>query len=272
MILDMPFTVVEDRGSVYFDTFSDNAMFINANKGDITNTLDRDKLYEVRGSLGAWQFRFGSCAFLYGTNTYIYNVQWNNGIRPQSQGLYNFRVLASERKEIFGRTFCMIGDSITWWERGGAFRNKLRLAGLKYDFAGRHTDPWGYRHEGNGGFNTDQTLAISSGLPLADTYFILLGTNDRIPAIETFDNLINLINILKTKDYCCKVYICTLLKRDDQFNIRNNEVNTLLRAATLPHKVKLIDANLATVGLNDGLHPTDAGYQSLVNHIISDLK
>jgi len=280
MTLDMPFTVVEDKGSVYFDSFSDLDMRVNVSWGNMLPQLNHNKLYEVRGSLGAWQFRFGSAVYLNNTNTYIYNVKWNNGQRPLTGGLYNFRVLQSERKEVFGRTFCMIGDSITWWERGGDFRHLLRMAGLKYDFAGMNTDPYGYRHCGNGGFNTDQTLAIMNDIPVADTYFILIGTNDRGTPQRTYDNILKIVDGLKAKDCCCRVYVSTLLPRNDGFNTNNEVVNALLRGNTsLPSKTKLIDAykvfasrpNWTTL-LNDGLHPNANGYRTLVNGIIAELK
>jgi len=279
MILDMPFTVIEDKGSIYFDYFTNLSMMVNVSYDNLVPTLDKNKLYEVRGSLGAWQFRFGDAVYLTNTNTYIYNVQWNNNVRPQSAGLYNFRVLASEKKEIFGRTFCMIGDSITWWERGGDFRNLLRTAGLKYDFAGFHVDPWGFRHCGSGGFNTQQTLDIFATIPTADTYFILLGTNDQTTAQSTYDNLMFLVQQLRDRDACARIYLSTLLPRNDQFNALNNDINTLIKNAPARNRLCIVDSGKVFTDqqnfnqyLNDGIHPNAVGYNLLVNGIVQGLR
>lgn len=80
---------------------------------------------------------------------------------------------------------CMIGDSITWAEKGDWWRKELleRLPNLA--FVGTHTAMFGYSHAGEGGNNTGQVLARMEYIPDCPYYNLLIGTNDN--GVKTAD-------------------------------------------------------------------------------------
>jgi len=267
--IDNGFTLVSDMGTFAIEEIMPHWIKFNSLIGDVSGSFLFDELYEVRGSLGAWQFRFNGKVHNHdGANrTLLYNVQWNNGAYPTQGGYYNVRHLASERLPIYGRTLCMIGDSITWWESGGWFRQVLRSKGLKYDFSGNHIDIFGARHAGEGGSSSQAVIDRLATIPTSDSYFILIGTNDR--DIDTIANIQYIIGALRARECCSKIYISTLLPRTDAFNSMVNTINTQLRSLTLGYRVYLIDSNSLLTGtnflsnLNDTLHPSLAGYEIL---------
>ncbi len=115
---------------------------------------------------------------------------------------------------------CMIGDSITWAEKGDWWRKKLleRLPNLA--FVGTHTAMFGYSHAGEGGNNTGQVLARIKYIPDCPYYNVLIGTNnngvktaDHIQdkSKHTSEDIIKIVNELLRKKDVEKVFLSSIL-------------------------------------------------------------
>lgn len=186
-------------------------------------------------------------------------------------------------KMIFDKTIVSIGDSLTWGGSGDKLRCLLRDYGMKYDFAGRHFDSFGFRHEGEGGNTTMQVMERIQKIPVADAYFLLIGTNDAVmPAMQTVENIISIAIGLREKNDKSIIYISTLLPRNDQYNSRNQEVNSILNYFQDTHRwfknCFILDAGNDLFKdpywmeyFPDNIHPNEKGYVVYTNLVIQEL-
>lgn len=273
-------------GIFQLDAMSKNHIWFDSKEGDVRDSklYDRniknfnfDGLYKVSNDKGVWFFRFGGQAFNSdGSNrTLFYDLQWASNLSPKDSGDYQVEVTTLSEDTDKNNTFTMIGDSITWWQRGEYFRCRLENIGFSRKFIGSRTDIFGYGHEGEGKDNTTDVLERIEHIVDSEAYFLLIGTNDRDAPLKTYQNILKIVSLLAKKDTTKVVYVSTLLPRNDEFDHRNNEINKLLRASNYGHeKMKLIDLGAAfksygnwEILLADGLHPNDAGYEFLVKEI-----
>ncbi|MGL4223108.1 MAG: SGNH/GDSL hydrolase family protein [Shewanella sp.] len=281
-------------GEYSFEQFGPSSIRFSKSEGNLTDKVlyDRKKinfnfdgLYKISNASNEWFFRFGGQAYEHDEigGTFLYDVQWSDGRYPLEGGTYNVDVVlkkknsnarfASEAKKI-----AMIGDSITWWQKGEYFRCYLTQAGLGFDFVGSRTDTFGFAHDGEGGNKTTDVLKRIKYIPVSDVYFLLIGTNDRYSALETADNIFKIARQLHKKNKKSTVVISTLLPRKDGFNQRNNDVNVILkRDISACSYCKLIDLGGKISKMNwegllesDGLHPNEKGYRELSDIIVNE--
>ena len=136
---------------------------------------------------------------------------------------------------------CMIGDSITWAEKGDCWRKELleRLPNLA--FVGTHTAMFGYSHAGEGGNNTGQVLARMKYIPDCPYYNVLIGTNNngvktadliQDKSKQTSEDIIKIVNELLKKKGVDKVFLSSNLPcaTDNPFRDQcNSATNKILR-------------------------------------------
>ena len=270
-------TVKANLGSMTIASDGANFIWLSSTTGDKTSIFNYDDLFEFHNSVGSWYFRLNGKAFNHNGagQTFLYEGAWAFNMVPPN-GTYTITSHYSPRKPIFGRTIDTIGDSITWWTYGRFLRCYMRDQGLMYDFKGSHTDIFGFQHDGDGGNTTQNVLDRMESIPSSDAYFVLIGTNDRINPEETFDNIVTISELLKQKNPCARIYISTLLPRNDSYNTRNQEINNYLRDySQWCSGCTLIDlgayfyglSNWASYLMADGLHPNDAGYQKIALYL-----
>jgi lysophospholipase L1-like esterase len=106
---------------------------------------------------------------------------------------------------------------------------------------------------------------------------LLIGTNDRFPEEETVKNINLIVSGLLQKKAWNRVYLMTILPRNDSYDERNIRVNQKIRdwvAQTGSDRIRLIDAEIGFRNLPnwrellpDGLHPSDEGYWQLIEII-----
>lgn len=228
--IDSPNYFQKSLGQISFSSFDNIQIWIDRSMGDISSKFNFNDNYEIITNNGSYYFRLNGIAYNpTGTNqTYIYNIAWDHKRVPPISGTYIVNEYKTESNPIFGRSLATIGDSITHWEYGRYMRCLMRDAGLAYDFTGEFTDIFGYGHEGAGGNNTQHILNRMDSIVVADTYFILIGTNDRIAPLQTVSNIESIAQQLKMKNPYSKVYISTLLPRKDIYNSNVQEINELL--------------------------------------------
>ena len=137
---------------------------------------------------------------------------------------------------------CMIGDSITWAEKGDCWRKELLARLPNLAFVGTHTAMHGYSHAGEGGNSTGQILGRMKYIPDCPYYSILIGTNNngvkKAELIEgkskqTADEIIKIVNeLLKKKKGVEKVFLSSVLPcaTDNPFRDQcNSATNKILR-------------------------------------------
>lgn len=136
---------------------------------------------------------------------------------------------------------CMIGDSITWAEKGDHWRAELiaRLPNLA--FVGTHSAMHGYSHAGEGGNGTGQILARMKEIPDCPYYNLLIGTNNNgVPKAEliegkskqTADEIIKIVNELLKKKGVKTVFLSSILPCATENPFRdqcNSATNKILR-------------------------------------------
>ncbi len=178
------------------------------------------------------------------------------------------------------RNVAMIGDSIFWGE-GHGLRGRLSARNPNVRFVGSIRDSEGFRHESIPGESTRDVLDRAYRIVEAETYVILIGTNDRLTADESFENIRAIIGQIRSKSPESVVQVLTPLPRSDkpELDVRNEQVAASIRQwieSTGDEGLRLIDARRefeASSGweslLEDGLHPNDGGYTRLVE-ILSD--
>lgn len=196
---------------------------------------------------------------------------------------------------------CMIGDSITWWGEGDAFRKELlkRLPGLA--FVGTHSAKYGYSHAGEGGNNTWQILKRIDAIPDSRYYHLLVGVNDSAAAKsaaetdkvaeDTAGRIVKIVHALLAKKGTEKVFLGTIAPcvpdsnpNSDQYQFRDlaaSKTNELLRknfATWFPGgKVVLVEYEIPLRARADWkteirLHPTPQGYTYLADILAPVLK
>ena len=192
--------------------------------------------------------------------------------------------------------FCMIGDSITWWGEGDAFRLELLKHIPELAFVGTHSAKYGFSHAGEGGNTTKSVLARLNDekrVPRARYYHLLIGINDcgsvraenqiSSRARQVADNIKKILDDLSSRTYTEKVFLGTILpcspdtkttvegvKRYALRDAAGSAVNKLLRKeiAKYGDKVVLIEYENVLRQLPEckkiiRLHPTQAGYKKI---------
>ncbi|MFC3907948.1 SGNH/GDSL hydrolase family protein [Legionella dresdenensis] len=282
-VINAPHYFDHSVGGVDFTEFNTKYIWLSANMGNMISRFDTDHDYEIITPFGPYYFRLNGIAYNpTGTDqTYIYDITWAFGSVPSAAGTYTVNAYNSERAPVFYRTIDTIGDSITWWQYGRYLRCLMRDGGLHYDFTGTHTDVFGFPHDGHGGDTTTDVLNRMATIPVADAYFVLIGTNDQTTAIQTSDNIIEISNELHNKNPCAKIYISTLLPRNDSYNTLNQKINANLRnynnwcdKCTLIDLGKYVYSNVnwPTYFMPDGLHPNHAGFLLIAGYLADKLK
>lgn len=182
---------------------------------------------------------------------------------------------------------CMIGDSITWAERGDWWRKELLKRVPNLAFVGTHTAIFGYSHAGEGGNSTGRVLARMKYIPDCPYYNVLIGTNNtgvKKPELiastsrKTADDIIKIVNELLKKKGVEKIFLSSILPCSTPNPLRdqcNSATNKILRAEfdkTFPKdKVVWVEYEIPLRKV-DGwekkifLHPNEEGY-TLVGEI-----
>lgn len=271
-------------GQINFTYFDSVQIWLNSSMGNLASDFNFNQDYEVVTSMGSYYFRTNGTAYSpTGTNqTYIYDIAWAFNMVPPSIGTYTVNYYNSTQKPIFGRYLATIGDSITHWEYGRYMRCLARDAGIMYDFKGEFTDVFGFGHEGEGGDTTTDVLNRMSNIVVADTYFVLIGTNDyaTLTPAQTVANIELIALGLKAKNSCAKVYISTLLPRNDTNNSNVQAINALLMSSSsFCSNCFIIDVGSQFLSLPnwqsllmDTIHPNYNGYValgSILNNLIT---
>lgn len=278
LLINGPNYLDHSIGSIKFATFNSSFIWLDASMGDRTASFNTNMDYEVVTGAGSYYFRLNGEAYNpTGTNqTYIYDLAWAFNMVPPAAGTYVVNAYNSTQNPVFYRYIDTIGDSITWWQQGRFFRCLMRDSGLHYDFKGTQTDVFGFNHDGEGGDTTTDVLARMASIPVSDAYFVLIGTNDHTTAAATATNIATISTQLSVKNPCAKIYISTLLPRNDTYNTLNQSINALLLShGSFCNNCTVIDtggylysqSNWATYLDAGGIHPTYAGYQLLAAYL-----
>lgn len=277
MVINQEAFLKQDLGMVSLSSVGSNFIWFSPSSGDKTQELNTNDLYEVTDYVGSRYFRLNGKAYNHtgSGQTFIYDLAYAFNVKPPA-GSYMLKSYTTKRAPMFGRTIDTIGDSITWWQFGRFLRCSMRDGGLKYDFNGNNYDVFGYQHDGNGGYKTTDVLNLMPSIGISDAYFVLIGTNDQTTASQTFSNIVLISEQLHQKNACAKIYISTLLPRNDQFNVLNQSINSLLRSYDgWCDKCSLVDLggymysqpNWPTYLNADKLHPNREGYTLIGNYL-----
>jgi hypothetical protein len=182
---------------------------------------------------------------------------------------------------------CMIGDSITWAQKGDCWRKELLARLPNLAFIGTHTAMFGYSHAGEGGNSTGQVLARMKDIPDCPYYHLLIGTNNNgVPKAELIEersqqtaaDIIKVVHELLKKKGVEQVFLSSILPcaTDNPFRDQcNSATNKILRekfADAFP-KDKVVWVEYETpIRQHKGweqkifLHPNEEGY-ALVGEI-----
>lgn len=184
-----------------------------------------------------------------------------------------------------------LGDSLTSGTTvPGAYRNQLHTlltnAGFNVDFIGTQTDVGNASlpdtsHQGMGGFRIDQLEAgLNSWLEAIedpDVVLLLIGTNDFSAQFNTAtatNRLASLIGKIATQRPFAKIIVASLPLRTDDANLENQQLafNAAIPGivgdqVNLGRQVSFanLHAALNASDLEEGVHPTQAGYAKLAN-------
>lgn len=243
-----------------------NCLFKITNTSTGTIYTFRYNTYEVQGSI-------------YAILSY---VSWQDNIIAPA-GQYTFTAYYSEKPRAYNKTMATIGDSITWSMFGKYLRCQLTNKGINCDFVGTKTDACGFAHEGEGGNTTVDVYNRVDAIPQADTYFILLGTNDVLinyTPLQTVGDLMVIARKLLTKYPNSKVYISTLLPRYSTYLQRNLDINTILKSCNWGNGIEIVDlggyfysqSNWQSLLQPDVLHPNLAGYNVITDYLVSHIQ
>ena len=201
---------------------------------------------------------------------------------------------------------CMIGDSITGWNRGDCFRKEAIKKLPNLAFIGTHTGRFGYSHAGEGGDNVrwglKKRINDKNRVPDARYYHLLMGVNDSAGTRKDEDIAKNArliadalkerVSVLLTRPTTEKVFLGTIFpcvhdhhpKVDDamkeRYRLRDltaSKVNEYLRAeipAEFKDKVVLVEYEKVLRARDDWqkiirLHPTPEGY-AVVGPILAE--
>jgi len=192
-----------------------------------------------------------------------------------------------------------LGNSITKGvgsSHGGGYRlhlySLLTNYGTVFDFVGGENQGSGLPdtdHEGHGGWRVDQILGdIHDFLDQspADVIFLHIGTNDvsiNESAEEIYNEIIALINAIYDFYPDTKLYISTLIPRQDSKQSVNDTFNTFIPAITnlisnANYEIYLVDNaarftqnnNWQSQWMDDDLHPNDDGYEVMAEEWFDD--
>lgn len=190
-----------------------------------------------------------------------------------------------QTKFIYGKTMDTIGDSHVWITNGNYLRCLLRDKGLKFDFVGNHQDTFGFKHDGEGGNNTQAVLNRIGSIPYANAYFVVIGTNDvNSPPGITIQNMMAIGYWLHVKNPSAPIFINTILPNKTKDNVRVQQVNDWLmllsKKGQLCSGCYLLDAAVKFYKLPNwdqyfdsaGVHLTLDGYEEFTNLVMDSLK
>lgn len=228
-----------------------------------------------------YYLKFNATQYNSGNNTTTLSfVRWaNDAVLPP--GTYSVKYTFYESVPVHGRYLCTLSDSNLIYQHGSYSRQLLKEAGLTYDFIGEFIDPYGFRHNAVSGMTTKLFLETKlPKIPVADSYYILMGTNDEslsLPPEQTITNLLSIINYIKTKFPESIVYLSTLQLTMNPY--WNRQINARLRQLDLPAGVVLVDleANMPTYStwvtyLTDGTHVNQTGYELMAAYLATALE
>lgn len=272
------YTFIQSFPLMLTDSIKWDTIVFSAYEGDKRFVFNFNYLYKISMYGKVYSFRFNYREF--NNQTILRGVQWENNKVPPTAGTYYIEAYTAKKTPIYNKTMATIGDSITWSLYGSYMRCLLIDNGLPYDFIGTKTDTFGFPHEGEGGNNTFDALNRVEKIPYADSYFLLIGTNDiNYTANQTVENIATIADKLLEKNPNALIYISTLLPREDYLNERNLQVNALLKNKKWSSNIKILDVggdfyaneNWESL-LLDGIHPNFKGYNVISQSIIKQLK
>jgi lysophospholipase L1-like esterase len=277
---------LEEISSTYIWFAAEVGNIVPANPQEVSSTsFNYNTLYRITDQSGnAWYFRFNGEWFDWGSSgrTAFYAVQWADGRSPVLPGRYLIESVNAPRPQSGARSLTTIGDSMTWFGDGQAFRCLMAAYLPGYRFTGSRTDSYGFGHEGHGGDNTADILARLSVVPISDAYLLLIGANDGgyIPA-DTAKNVDRIVGQLLQKNRSAQIYVSTLPPRGDQYSTVTNQRNAAIRAwydsYSLNKNVTLVDTDDAMRAIPDPvarfispdrIHPNATGYD-IISQLIS---
>lgn len=268
---------VENIGSYGIASFANESIAFKPSHGDIHTVFNMDHLHKITRDGEDYYFRYHWYSFENG-QTILNNVTWLDNHKPKCCGLYYFSDYQTAKTPVKGQTMVTIGDSISWSNDGRYLRCMLVNQGIDYDFIGEHVDTFGFAHDAEGGDTTQAVLNRIASIPIADSYFILLGTNDiSLTAMQTVNNLMTIAYTLKAKNPNTVIYISTLLPRHETHMSRILQVNSILKANNWGVNIKIIDvggfvysqSNWLNFFHSDQLHPNYYGYLLITWKIIN---
>jgi hypothetical protein len=184
----------------------------------------------------------------------------------------------------------MIGDSITWADKGDYWRKFLLERIPRLAFVGTHSAALGYSHAGEGGNSTRAVLKRLDDIPDCPYYSLHIGTNDnnirdeaRIEAHaeETAGRIVAIVNGLLEKPSVKLVFLGSIMPCHTDNPLRdrtNSATNAVLRrrmAADFPDgKVVWVEYEAPLRAIDNWeplirLHPTIEGYKP-VARILAD--
>lgn len=189
--------------------------------------------------------------------------------------------VSDKRPPLFNRTLDTIGDSIISSNYGQNIRCLLHDYKLQYDFSGSFIDIYGFKHDGKGGQTSSDILKRIDTIPVADSYFILIGINDIYQSYSKeviVSNIKNIAKNLSSRNHNCIIYISTLLPVHGSHLNDVMELNYLLNLKDFCSQCKIIDLGGYFYNLNnwesyliDGVHPNLEGYQLIAKYLSNEI-
>ncbi len=187
---------------------------------------------------------------------------------------------------------CMIGDSITWAEKGDFWRKYLLENLPRLAFVGYHSAVLGYSHAGEGGNNTEQVLKRVKNIPVSPYYSLLIGTNDNAhknkdqitaKAKNTAGNILKIVKKLLDRPATKKIFLCSILPcytgnpiRNDTNRETNKILRKMLKRETMDPRIIWVEMEkplLATENWQEliKLHPTKEGYKIIAKILATSI-
>ncbi|MFA7230537.1 MAG: hypothetical protein WC071_04650 [Victivallaceae bacterium] len=188
---------------------------------------------------------------------------------------------------------CMIGDSITWAEKGDWWRKELIKRVPNLAFVGTHSAMFGYSHSGEGGNSTEKVLGRMKYIPDCPYYNLLIGTNNNGvkkaeliegKSQETAENITKIVNGLLAKKGVRKVFLSSIMpcSTDNPFRDQcNSATNKILRekfATAFPEgKVVWVEYEIPVRQVAGWekkifLHPNEEGYALIADITAAAIK
>lgn len=263
-----------------YQVFSSN---INSMITQNAGIPDVNYLYKMvnTGTNQVYYFRQNSGIINSFNQIVVSGISWyNDEIAPP--GNYYYTIYQDKKPIIYNKSMCMIGDSITAWNQGKYFRCQLLNKGLQYDFIGSKRDANGYAHEGIAGNTSLDVYNRISTIPIADSYFLLIGINDMGLGYKSITSAITIEFIVKKlleKNPTAQIYISTILPiANIAEQTRVFEINYLLNSYNWKDNVHIIDLGYYMYNqLNwsnlfiDGVHPNLNGYNIMTDYLSTNI-